>query len=112
MLQTALIGLFVYPVSLVGKEEDVIMKMDAFLSTHCFDCHDDLVSEADLDLTALDFDPKSQTSMSAWELVFQRVKDGEMPPKKKKRPEIIERLRFTDWIVGGLQDAMRDKGGF
>ena len=35
-----------------------------------------------------------------------------MPPKKKSQPDIIERLRFSDWVVNELQVQMKDKGGF
>ena len=37
---------------------------------------------------------------------------GEMPPKNKKRPDVIRRLEFSDWIVQQLQNEMKDKGGF
>ena len=36
----------------------------------------------------------------------------EMPPAEMTQPEIVERLRFSDWIVGELTSVMRDKGGF
>ena len=37
---------------------------------------------------------------------------GEMPPKNKSQPEVIDRLKFSDWIVGELRDEMKEKGGF
>ncbi|MEM9017138.1 MAG: DUF1592 domain-containing protein, partial [Verrucomicrobiota bacterium] len=37
---------------------------------------------------------KSPTDFSTWELVYQRVKDGEMPPKQKDRPEAKELKTF------------------
>lgn len=82
--------------------------MDAFLSTHCYECHDDLTSEADLDLTNLDFDPSSPSSLSMWELVFHRVEDGEMPPKKQERPKAGELKDFLKTLKGPLIAADRD----
>jgi mono/diheme cytochrome c family protein len=50
----------------------------AFLDQHCISCHDADVKKGGLDLQSLKFDP----NQSAWIKVFERVRDGEMPPKK------------------------------
>ncbi len=81
-----------------------------FLDKHCLECHDDTTAEADLNL--LDLGPVDETNAAVWKSVWAQVALGEMPPKKKAQPEVIERLQFADWIVGGLQTAMKDKGGF
>lgn len=81
-----------------------------FLDKHCIECHDDITTEADLSL--LDLGPVDETNAAVWKSVWAQVALQEMPPKKKDRPEVIERLRFTDWIVGELQRVMKDKGGF
>ncbi len=91
-----------------AAEEDLIAKMDAFLSTHCYECHDDLTSEADLDLTSLDFDPKDPASLSMWELVFHRVEDDEMPPKEEPRPEKAELAAFLKTLKAPLIAADRE----
>lgn len=81
-----------------------------FLDKHCLECHDDETTEADLDL--LDLGPVDETNAAVWKSVWAQVALGEMPPKKKEQPAVIERLRFADWIVGELQTTMKDKGGF
>jgi hypothetical protein len=35
-----------------------------------------------------------------------------MPPEDMQQPGGVERLQFSDWIVGELTRVMRDKGGF
>ena len=35
-----------------------------------------------------------------------------MPPKNKTRPQSLDRLRFSEWIVSELRDEMKEKGGF
>ena len=35
-----------------------------------------------------------------------------MPPKKKAQPNVVDRLRFSEWVVGEMQRVMKDKGGF
>ena len=81
-----------------------------FLDKHCLECHDDTTAEADLNL--LDLGPVDETNAAAWKSVWAQVALGEMPPKKKDQPGVIERLRFADWIVSELQTTMKDKGGF
>ena len=81
-----------------------------FLEFHCYDCHDDVNPEADLNL--MDLGPVDETNAAIWKSVWAQVALQEMPPKKKDQPETIERLQFTDWIVQQLETTMADKGGF
>lgn len=57
-----------------------------FIDQHCVDCHDADVKKGGLDLTALSFDPLDGARLKSWQHVFERVRDGEMPPKKKPQP--------------------------
>lgn len=82
----------------------------SFLDKHCVECHDDTTAEADLNL--LDLGAVDETNAAVWKSVWAQVALREMPPEKKPKPEVVERLRFTDWIVGELQRALADKGGF
>lgn len=59
----------------------------SFLDQHCVECHDADVTKGDLDLTALGFDLTDPHAFESWQKVFERVRDGEMPPKKKPQPE-------------------------
>ncbi|MDF1863063.1 MAG: DUF1588 domain-containing protein [Verrucomicrobiales bacterium] len=81
-----------------------------FLDKHCIECHDDVTTEGDLSL--LDLGPVDETNAAIWKSVWAQVALQEMPPKKETQPEVIDRLRFTDWIVNELQQTMKDKGGF
>jgi hypothetical protein len=82
----------------------------AFLEQNCIDCHDDATTKGDLSLENLG--PVDETNAAVWKSVWAQVSLQEMPPKKKEPPEIVDRLRFSDWIVGELQRVMSDKGGF
>lgn len=81
-----------------------------FLYNYCYDCHDDATQKGDLNLEELG--PVDETNAALWKSVWAQVSLQEMPPRKKDQPEVIERLRFSDWIVGELQRVMKDKGGF
>ena len=65
-----------------------------FLESLCYDCHDAETKKGELDLTALAFDPRCPKVFATWVKVHDRVRGGEMPPKKKARPEPAERGAF------------------
>ena len=54
-----------------------------------------------------------ETNAIVWKSIWAQVTLEEMPPpKKKSQPEMVDRLRFSDWIVSELERVMADKGGF
>jgi len=73
-----------------------------FVAKHCFECHDAEMKKGGLDLTALKFEPANPTNFSTWVLVHDRVMLGEMPPKKKTRPETTELEAFTKSLSSSL----------
>lgn len=80
-------------------------ELEPFLEQHCYDCHDDLDHEGDLNLLDLDFNPNDQENRSTWERVFERVEAGEMPPKKKKRPAASDLYPFLTALEAPLIQA-------
>lgn len=81
-----------------------------FLNYHCLECHDEATKKGDLSLENLG--PVDETNAGLWKSIWAQVSLREMPPKKKEQPEVIERLKLSDWIVGELQRVMKDKGEF
>lgn len=81
-----------------------------FLKRHCFDCHDADTKKGELSL--VDLGQVDETNAALWKSIWAQVTLQEMPPKKKSHVDIVDRLRFSDWIVGELQRVMKDKGGF
>ena len=84
-----------------------------FLEKHCFDCHDAESKKGDLDLSAffaLPFDPKTPATFKRWVRVHDRVRDGEMPPKKRRRPPDAEIRAFLKAVSDPLAaiDRARD----
>ncbi len=82
----------------------------AFLTSHCVDCHGETEPEGNLSLNTLG--PVDEVNASTWTSVWAQVTLKEMPPNDADQPDVIERLQFSDWIVGELTRVMRDKGGF
>ncbi|MEZ5384015.1 MAG: DUF1592 domain-containing protein [Prosthecobacter sp.] len=79
-----------------------------FIDQHCIECHDADVSKGDLDLSALGFDLKDPHAFQSWQKVFERVRDGEMPPKKKPQPEAAEKETFLTGLKTPLVKVESD----
>src|SRR5690349_16562787 len=73
-----------------------------FLDAHCAECHDADLKKAGLDFAALPFDLAQPTNFDKWVLVHDRVNNGEMPPKKKPRPEPAELAVFLKSLSSSL----------
>ncbi|MGB0579590.1 MAG: DUF1588 domain-containing protein [Limisphaerales bacterium] len=80
-----------------------------FLENNCLDCHDEDTKKGNLSLEHLG--RVDEINAATWKSIWAQVTLQEMPPKKSKL-NIVERLRFSDWIVGELKRVMKDKGGF
>ena len=58
-----------------------------FIEKHCAECHDAEAKKGGLDLTSLNYSPEDKLNFGTWVKVHDRVEAGEIPPKKKPRPE-------------------------
>src|SRR5437667_4388466 len=84
---------------------DLPLASRQFVEQYCVECHDGDTKKGGLDLTALKFDPANSTNFSTWVLVHDRVNNGEMPPKKKARPDSAEAEAFTKSLAASLTEA-------
>ncbi len=62
----------------------------AFFEKHCTECHDKDTQKGNLDLTSLKRDFADTENFARWVKVHDRIESGEMPPKKKARPDAGE----------------------
>jgi hypothetical protein len=74
----------------------------AFLDRYCLDCHDGETKKGGLDLESLSLNPEDPRTFTTWVLVHDRVRNGEMPPKKKSQPAPAEKLSFLDALAAPL----------
>lgn len=79
--------------------------LQPFLEKHCFDCHDSDTKKGGLDLTALKFNLSDPKEFTAWVAVNDRVSNGEMPPKKKVRPDAVALKAFIASLESSLENA-------
>lgn len=94
--------------TLVGAAEKERTHFESFLESHCYECHDDLDPEADLDLLDTRFDLSDPDNFKVWEKVYRKVRSGEMPPKENKRPPHQDLENFLSKLGSQLHQADRD----
>jgi hypothetical protein len=76
-----------------------------WLENHCFDCHDADTQKGGLDLSGLSFDPADAGGIATWEKIHDRVRDGEMPPRKRSRPPAEEMKAWLTVLDANLYAA-------
>lgn len=85
-------------------------KIDALLSKHCYDCHDEDIQKGDVRLDNL-----TELSEAARFEMLNRIEEqvfiSHMPPKKKKQPSEAEKTVLFDWITSSY-DNMQTKSEF
>jgi hypothetical protein len=74
----------------------------AFIERYCAACHNDIDKAGELDLTALAYTPGDPANFQRWVTIHDRVRDGEMPPKQKKRPEPAALASFVTSLATEL----------
>jgi len=74
----------------------------AFLSKHCYECHDADSKEGGLDLTALQLELSGRDNFARWVKVHDRIATGEMPPKDQPRPPVADKDATTTWLKQSL----------
>ena len=70
----------------------------AFLDQHCVECHDAEVKKGGLDLTALETQFADAKTFATWVKVHDAIARGEMPPKKKARPDAGAAAEVVRWL--------------
>ncbi|MEO0444799.1 MAG: DUF1592 domain-containing protein [Verrucomicrobiota bacterium] len=84
--------------------EDWVADLELF-DASCLDCHDDLTTEAGLNLLDLTFDPADPHNLALWTKIRDRVTAGEMPPPEKPRPSPNHLQAFADATHQALTQA-------
>ena len=81
---------------------DIAPDIDALVQASCIHCHD-ASTETALNLEALSGDLTDPDSMRKWVHIFDRVRDGTMPPESEARPDTELAKAATDALKSWLQ---------
>ena len=69
-------------------------RIRGFIEEHCLDCHEGDTAKAKLDLATLGLNLGDAKAFDTWVKVYDRVRAGEMPPGKGRRPPQQQRDAF------------------
>ncbi len=98
-------GLVAGPLALAGSADSLPAKIPQFIDQHCASCHDDVEKKGDLDLWSLTEQPITPDTFQTWIKAHDRAQAGEMPPKKKRRPEKSQLDEFLELVSGEIIDT-------
>ena len=74
------------------------------MESSCIDCHD-ANTDTQLNFEKLGHDLSDAATFRQWIKIFDRVQKGEMPPKKKKRPDPILKNKALTALEADLRTA-------
>ena len=80
-----------------------------FVQKYCIDCHDGDSKKGNLDLTSLKFDLRDHGNFTKWLLVHDKVESGDMPPKKRARPDAGDLSAFLKSLSSALTVADEER---
>ena len=83
--------------------------LDPFVERYCASCHKEPAKMGDLDLAALPLSADDPAAMTRWARVFDRVRDGEMPPKGIPQPDAEAKKTFLSLLERSLQKATAER---
>ncbi len=86
-------------------ESQIRSQLGPFLAQHCFDCHAGDTPEAGLDLKAVSTDLADVEVRRRWVYLYDRVANGEMPPKSEPRPVEESKAMFLQSLGDALTCA-------
>ncbi|MEX0321652.1 MAG: DUF1588 domain-containing protein [Puniceicoccaceae bacterium] len=76
-----------------------------FLDNYCLNCHDSFEKKGGFDMEILGFDLASAHGFKQWVKVFDRAREGEMPPKNRRQPGAKELGQFLEAIGQEMESA-------
>jgi hypothetical protein len=85
-----------------GTPFEVSRNVSSLLDTYCFSCHDEETRKGDLRLDNLETMPL-EARLDLMNRMQEQIFLREMPPKKKKQPEEVERDLLSAWLSGELR---------
>ena len=105
-----LIFLVVLPLRGMGSDSlQLPPRVSEFLDLNCYECHNGVDKEGDLDLESLAFNPSDPATMDLWAFLHDRVRDGEMPPPEDSLVEPAERKAFLNEFEATLHQVSNER---
>ncbi len=91
-----------------AKERAWLLEARQLFEESCMDCHEAGTRKGGLDLEELAWEPNDVENQRIWTRIYDRVLQGEMPPRSKPRPGEALVTRFTKELQVVLhQESLR-----
>ena len=81
------------------------------LAKYCVSCHSAKTKKGELDLQRFTSLKIVQQDVKPWQKMIEQLETGEMPPKGKPQPTVIEREKLVDWTRQFLHAEARARAG-
>ena len=89
----------------ITHAQEFKQSLNRFFALYCNDCHGDGADEGGLSLDELGADLNDAAAFASWERIYDRVRDGEMPPKGAAQPSSAHRMAFARMLGEPLTKA-------
>ncbi len=84
--------------AIASPAEEYSREIRPLLEKRCFECHDAATARADLNLEQYDSLDRITGAPEVWQLVLERVRSYEMPPKKSGELGFDEYQKLVEWL--------------
>ncbi|NBV21786.1 MAG: DUF1592 domain-containing protein [Proteobacteria bacterium] len=111
ILFSILASLVLHSMSLPVFPVELPKSTHAFLKEHCVDCHDASTARAGFRIDLLTADFTAGNNAGQWKEVMDKINSGEMPPKKKPRPNAKEAFAVASWVAKQLDETTKAAQG-
>jgi mono/diheme cytochrome c family protein len=98
-------GLPAYQAQRLQSGAEFERSIQPFLAANCYDCHNAQLKSGGLNLEAYQTAASVIQDRENWELVVQKLRAGEMPPKGMPRPKEEELNAVVRWIENLFEEA-------
>lgn len=109
LLNFTTVSLFVMSLSAAVSGAEFGGRLEPMFEAHCYKCHDADEKKGGLDLSALRWEPTLGDNLDQWTRVFDKVRSGAMPPRKKSRPDAKVAAAFQTTLSSALNDFTREQ---
>ena len=97
--------------ALPAQTAELPLTTRTFIDAHCMDCHDATTARAGFRIDQLTSDFTAGNTADQWKEVMDKINSGEMPPKKKPRPDAKEAFAVASWVAQNLDETTKAAHG-
>jgi mono/diheme cytochrome c family protein len=105
------LGLPLIGLAIGAAGADLPAPVRSFVAAHCTDCHDADSARAGFRIDLLTADFTAGNTAGQWKEVMDKINGGEMPPKKKPRPNAQEAATVANWVAAQLDATTKAAQG-